>query len=362
MHTITEANEAAETATRAAVEAAVTMIVGLDVHATQITACWQRGGRIPQPAQKRSWDQLLEEVAKAKRCGYVVYSCYEAGPCGYGLHRRLTQLGAVNYVVAPQSWDERQRRVKTDRRDARLLCHRLGRYVAGDLEAFSVVRVPTPEQEQRRLLCRQRDTLVKERQRCEVRGHGLMLTQGIRGPASWWEPAVWADLRPELPGWLVPHLQRWGEQAQQLQSQIEHLTPQLEGLSVGQRVPKGLGAMSAAKLTAEILDWGRFTNRRQPASYTGLCPGEASSGQRRRQGSVTKHGNPRVRHLLVEAIWRMLQWQPDYPPLKKLRGTIGARARKRLAVAAARRLAVDLWRIYTGRNTPEELHLHMTTL
>lgn len=147
-----------------------------------------------------------------------------------------------------------------------------------------------------------------------------------------------------------------------MQKEIDLLTPRLEELSAGRRMPKGLGALTATLLEAEILDWARFTNRRQPGSYTGLCPSEDSSGARRRQGSVTKHGNPRVRCLLVEAVWRMLAWQPDYRPFHAVRTARGARTKKRAVVAAARRLAVDLWRIHTGRVTADKLGLKMVQL
>jgi transposase len=159
---------------------------------------------------------------------------------------------------------------------------------------------------------------------------------------------------------LREHVARWQGAAVRLEAELAELTPRIVAGGAGQPAPKGLGALSAALLQSEILEWSRFTNRRQPASYTGLCPSEDSSGTRRRQGSVTKHGNPRVRHLLVEAIWRMLAWQPAYPPLQKVRAAQGARARKRAVVAAARRLAVDLWRIHTGRRRPEELQLLMS--
>jgi transposase len=348
---------------RASGEPEVTVIkLGLDVHAEQITVCRQLDGQLPQPAQRRTWDQVLAQVRAHRARGQAVYTCYEAGPCGYGLHRQLTALGAVNVVVAPQCWDERGRRVKTDPRDARELCQRLDRYVRGNTAVFSVVRVPTPAQERVRALCRQRGLVLRERQRCELRGHGLMLAQGVRAPSQWWQDTAWRELAPQLPAWLAPHVERWRRHALRLEAELAELTPRIELLSTGQRAPKGLGALTAALLQAEVLDWARFTNRRQPASYTGLCPSEHSSGRRRRQGSVTKHGNPRVRHLLVEAIWRMLAWQPDYPPLQKVRAAAGARARKRAVVAAARRLAVDLWRLATGRGTPEQLHLHMTKL
>lgn len=275
--------------------------------------------------------------------------------------RQLTALGATNVVVAPQIWDERGRRVKTDRRDARELCQRLDRYLRGNLDVFTVVRVPTEAQEQFRALCRQRATLMKERQRCELRGHGMMLTAGYDAPSGWWRDEEWPQVREEAPAWLREHLERWQQQAVQLEAQVELLTPRIEAASAGMLVPKGLGALTNAILEAEIGDWGRFHNRRQPGSYTGLCPSEDSSNRRRRQGSVTKHGNPHVRHLLVEAAWRMLEWQPHYPPICKARA-LTKRARKRAIVAAARQLAVDLWRIRTGRCTGEQLKLLMVQL
>jgi transposase len=108
-----------------------------------------------------------------------------------------------------------------------------------------------------------------------------------------------------------------------------------------------------------VIDWNRFNNRRQVGSYTGLCPSEHSSGGSRRQGSINKHGNPRLRHALVEAVWRLLRLQPGWKRLAKLKDRLlaGARApvKKKLVVALARELAVDLWRLHTGRCTLEEL-------
>jgi transposase len=350
-----------QTLERAAEETAVIIKFGFDVHATQVTACRQWDGRLPQPAQQLTKEEVLRMVQEHVARGHRVYTCYEAGPCGYGLHRQLVQLGATNYVVAPQRWDERGQRVKTDRRDARELCQRLDRYVRGNTDVFTVVRVPTEQQERLRLLCRQRASLLKERQRCELRGHGLMLVHGFEAPRAWWSADEWRELAVQLPEWLREHLARWQKYAQQLEQQVEELTPRIAALSAGQAAPKGLGAMTNAILEVEIGDWGRFRNRRQPGSYTGLCPSEDSSNRRRRQGSVTKHGNPRIRHLLVEAAWRMLEWQPDYPPIKKARALQG-RLRKRAIVAAARQLAVDLWRLRTGRCTPEQLKLVMVEL
>jgi transposase len=344
---------------RASVETGVTVKLGLDVHAGQITVCRQDGGLVPKPAQRKSWAELLSWVEALVKANPPIYSCYEAGPCGYGLHRQLTGLGVTNYVVVPRRWDEEGQRVKTDARDALELCQRLDRYVAGNTKAFSVVRVPTPAQEQRRAVGRQRGSLLKERQRCVLRGHGLMLGQGIQAPPQWWEPKQWAWLKAELPEWLRAQVQVWQEQAEDLDGEVGRWSAQVEQQAAGQPIPKGVGALTAALLAGEILDWSRFQNRRQVGSYTGLCPSEHSSGRQRRQGGVSKHGNPRVRHQLVEACWRLLQWQPDYPPLKKLRATTGKRARKRAVVAAARRLAIDLWRINTGQCPAEKLGLQL---
>lgn len=333
--------------------------LGLDVHAADIVVCQQNDGQVPKPARRLTWPALLRWVEELVADGAQVHSCYEAGPCGYGLHRQLTALGVTNVVVVPQRWDEQGRRVKTDKRDARELCDRLDRFLRGNAKVFSVVVVPTPEQEQRRAVGRQRGALVKERQRCVVRGHGLMLGQGVQAPAGWWQPRDWLAWAPQLPAWLRPHVASWQQQAVQLDEQIAAWTVRVEAYGAEQVRPKGLGALTAGLLEMEILDWTRFTNRRQVASYTGLCPSEASSGQTRRQGGVTKHGNPRLRHQLVEAVWRLEKWQPAYPPLAKLRAAIGARARKRAAVAVARRLAIDLWRINTGQCPAEKLGLKL---
>ena len=331
---------------------------GLDVHKKHVTVCRQQGGLLPQPGQHLSWDRAIEWVTAHASEGEV-YSCYEAGPCGYGLHRRLGEAGVTNYVVAPQRWDERNRKVKTDKRDARELCQRLDRYVRGNTEAFATIHVPSVEQEQVRSLCRQRSTVVKERMRCELRGHGMMLCQGIDAPAHWWKPSVWTEFCESVPLWLQKNLLRWQKLALCLEVELKGLTRQVESLAKGSLQPKGLGALSAALIDAEIIDWNRFSNRAQVASYTGLCPSEASSGGKRKQGSVTKCGNPRVRHCLVEATWRMLGWQPLYPPFLKVRAATDKRTKKRATVAAARRLAVDLWRLRTGRCSAQELKLEL---
>ena len=104
------------------------ILLGLDVHAESITVVRQIDGGMPQPAQKFSWAGLLDWLRRQREQAEAVWSCYEAGPFGYGLHRRLEVLGVRNLVVCPQSWDELSTGVKTDKGDARALCVRLALY------------------------------------------------------------------------------------------------------------------------------------------------------------------------------------------------------------------------------------------
>jgi transposase len=119
--------------------------------------------------------------------------------------------------------------------------------------------------------------------------------------------------------------------------------------------------MTSVVIEREIGHWERFKNRRQVGSYTGLCPGEYSSGQTRHQCCVTKHGNPRLRAALVELAWRLVRFQPRYKPVVKWRAILAkgalasVAARKKAIVPVARQLAVDLWRIRTGRVSIETL-------
>jgi transposase len=335
--------------------------LGQDLHAATITVVVQLDGCAQQPAQKIATDNYVSWVQQLiqKYPGARIYSCYEAGPCGYWLHRKLTKLGVINYVVAPVAMNGRR---KNDKRDARALGEQLDRYVRGNKRAFSVVKVPEPEQEQDRALVRHRSALAKALARCSQQGRSLMLLQGLRVRGSWWGKRRWPELQKTLPAWLRDLLADFQVQAQLLHQQIQAVAARIAELAKAKNVdvPRGIGALTWLTLLLEVGDWKRFNNRREVASYTGLCAGEFSSGQSRREGSIDKQGNRRVRRALVEAVWRLLLWQPDYPPLERLRGAKGQRARKRAVVAVARRLAIDLWRLATGRTTREKVGLAAT--
>jgi transposase len=271
-------------------------------------------------------------------------------------------MGIECLVVAPRKWDQG---VKTDARDARELCSNLDRYLNGNRKALTVVHVPSPEEEQRRSFSRQRESLSEEFQRIQNMGtsHGRYYGQNV--PADWWKPKVFAQLREELPDFLIELLEPWQRVLEVLGRELKQATAREERTTAHLKMPLGLGALTASVLESEFLNYERFNNRDAVSSFTGLCPGEASSGGKRRQGSVTKQGNSAIRHFLLEAVWRMFNFQPDYKPIKKWRdkiakeGKLSAARKKKMAVAVARQFAVDWWRIRTGRAVPEDLGLEM---
>jgi transposase len=256
--------------------------------------------------------------------------------------------------------DEQNRRVKTDGLDAKALCLKLDRFVQGNRDALAIVRVPSEEEEQARAIHRQREQLVGARKRLEAQGRSLMVNHGLEPVQQWWKRNAFAKL--QVPAWMKELLGNSQPILLALQEKISALTVQLQAAAVCKQ-PRGLGQMTSVIIDREIGDWHRFNNRCQIASYTGLCPGEYSSGNTRLQSCVTKHGNPRLRAALVELSWRLVRFQPNYKPVVKWRQILAkgalatGAARKKAIVAVARQLAVDLWRMRTGRCKPEALGL-----
>lgn len=333
--------------------------LGLDVHAEWIVVVRIVDGAAPQPAQRFTWTKFLEWVKTQLGQAGEVHSCYEAGPFGYGLHRALSALGVKNHVVQAVSLDERHTGVKTDKTDARELALRLDRYVAGNTRAMAPVRVPTPEEESRRAQARQREQLKRETQRVAAMGRSLLLTQGYREQGGWWKKGRWQGLSRQLPGWLVEQLEVFRGILEVLEAKLVERTQALTEASAQPR-PKGMGPLSLETLDREVGDWGRFGNRRQVGSYMGLCGGVSSSGNTTRLLSITKHGNARMRTVLIEAAWRLVKWQPQCPLVRRWWKLLGSAkgprgARKKAIVAIARQLAVDLWRWRTGRESAAQL-------
>src|SRR5437899_1078609 len=331
--------------------------LGIDVHQDFYVVVEQVDGSNPKPPQRFQKQAFLHWAAKLRSQSAEVYAVYEACGFGFTLQRNLSALSIHCYVVCPQKLDEQNKRVKTDGLDAKALCLKLDRFVQGNRAALAIVRVPSEAEEQKRAIHRQREQLVKARKQLEAQGRSLMVNHGFEPVQQWWKRNAFVKL--QVPAWMKELLLNSQPILLGLQEKISALTIQLQSAAAPNQ-PRGLGKMTSVVIDREIGDWRRFNNRRQVGSYTGLCPGEYSSGNTRWQSCVTKHGNPRLRAALVELAWRLVRFQPNYKPVVKWRQILakgGANrtgpiatgaARKKAIVAVARQLAVDLWRVRTG--------------
>ncbi len=338
--------------------------IGLDVHAQFIVATRQFDGSKPQPPQKFRTADFLLWLKKQLQLAHQVVTCYEAGPTGFWLHRQITQLGVINHVVCPTCLDSRRKGVNTDQTDSTELHSRLDRYLAGNTKVFSVVRVPTLEEEQRRAVTRQRAQLRAHRLSLAAQGRTLMLLHGFRQSNQWWKKNLWPRLQAELPAWLVERLKVFHPLILSLEEGIKSLTA-----SIGEGAPKikplGMGELTHEVIDREVADWRRFKKAKQVGSYSGLTGGVSGSGQKVADLSITKAGNKRLRTALIELSWRLLIYQPDYWLVQKWKKVLlnpkaHTRRRKQLIVAFARQLLIDLWKWKTGKATPESLGWKMT--
>ena len=340
--------------------------LGVDAHADSYKVVRQIENGPLQPAQGMSFKKFLLWAEKQRGLAKRVVVCYEAGTFGFHPARCLKELGIECLVMVPIKLDEGNTRVTTDRLDARRIAVRLDRYLCGDQEALNLVRIPSPAEEEQRDLGRQRQALLKDLKRYADRGRAYLRRQGLRVKGRWWQGAQWQMLQGQLSEGQQAYLQPWREmitKATEILDQVHaRLIAQAEKhvQARGIVLPAWLGLLSYELLRLEVCDWQRFHNRRQVASLTGLCASESSSGQSRQRGAVTKHGNPVMRWVLLEMAWRMVRYQPGCHAVRKwqkeLAASRGNRSRrKKIIVAIARQLAIDLWRVATGQCTFEKL-------
>jgi transposase len=328
--------------------------LGLDVHLDFTMAVGQTGHGALQAPRKFTREQLVAQVIKWVAAGYQVFCVQESCGFGFTLHRELVAAGAQSFLITPLALNGAR---KTDKLDARALCQRLSRWLDGDRHELSPIRIPSRAEQQRREGTRRRKFLGRLIRMLANRGHGQVaeyLHEPL--PSRWWGARNWKKLAALEP-WVLAQLTCLRELILQLEAQMEALEAELVARVKDQELPKGLGEVTTVTLDGEVCDWGRFFNRKQIGSYTGCCPGEHSSGGKRRLGSIDRMGNGRVRTLLVEAVHRFLRWQPQWKAALrfKARLTDGKALKKKIIVALARLLAIDLWRWRTGRATLADL-------
>lgn len=317
--------------------------------------------------------ELLKLFAELKRKAeartgrsYPIITLQEAGLDGFWLHRVLQQEGIESHVVDPASiaTPRRQRRAKTDRLDGETLLRALLAYKRGEPRVCAMVAAPSPEEEDRRRLCRERRTLIDERIVHSNRIKGLLFAQGISdyGPLRRDRRARLEALRTGdgrvLPSHLKAQISRELDRLELLLDQIKAVEAEQDALLAAASKPagkaaapepvrmllalKGMGANFAAVLWSEAF-YRQFANRRQLAAYAGLAPTPWRSGGIAREQGVSKAGNPRLRTTMIQLAWLWLRHQGQSALAHWFQAN-SKRGRKSAIVALARKLLVALWK------------------
>jgi transposase len=336
--------------------------IAIDMHLRSYRVVRQFDHSAPQPAQKFEPEAFYRWLGKQQRMAQRVVVCYEAGCFGYVAARRMRAMGVEVLVIAPQNWDEQRKQQVNDRLDATVMCRRLSDHLDGHQKALSVVYIPTPKEEAERAQARMREQLRQQIRRMQAMGRSLLLLQGIAVRGRWWTARVWPELCQQAPPWVREHLAIWKHLIEQIEPHAVKLEAKLRAAADQGRLLRGEGELTQQLLERELINPRRFGNPRKVGNYFGLCPRESTTGDDRRLGSITKHGNPRLRKLIIEAAWRVVAYQPGYVGARKFLPVLsdpksGSGARKKAIVAVARHLAVDLWRIALHRRSAEQLGL-----
>ena len=299
---------------------------------------------------------------------YRIITIQEAGLDGFWLHRVLQQEGIESHVVDPASiaTPRRRRRAKTDRLDGETLLRALLAYKRGEPRVCAMVVAPSPEEEDRRRLCRERRTLIGERITHVNRIKGLLFAQGIsdyaplrRDRRARLEALRTGDGRV-LPSHVKAQISRELDRLELLLGQIKAVEAEQDALlaEAGQpaaaNVPapvtmllalKAMGANFAAVLWSEAF-YRSFANRRQVAAYAGLAATPWQSGGIRHEQGVSKAGNPRLRTTMIQLAWLWIRHQGQ-SALTRWFKQRSPQGRKRAIVALARKLLVALWKYVT---------------
>lgn len=323
-------------------------------------------------ALEREIELARQRFGLAAGCG--VASCYEAGRDGFWLHRYLVSQGILNQVVDSSSIEvnRRSRRAKTDRLDALKLLGMLIRYERGERKVWSVVRVPSVQEEDNRQPARELDTLKQERTRHRNRIGSLLATVGVSSKVGRQflkelEAVRQWDGQP-LPAGLLARLHREWERLEGVQQQIRVLEKQREEASQVQTPTvtektaqqllrlRGIGGNSAWLYATEFFGWRQFRNRREVGSLAGLTPMPYHSGDSTHEQGISKSGNGRLRRMCIEIAWAWLRFQPHSTLslwFQQRYGPGNRRNRRVGIVALARKLLVSLWR-YLETGVPPE--------
>ncbi len=326
-----------------------------------------RGGDVSRLLER--FLQLREKARARTGKVFPLVVIQEAGLDGFWIDRVLQNEGIESHVVDPASiaTSRRRRRAKTDKIDGETLVRSLLAYKRGEPRVCSMVKAPTPEEEDQRRLCRERKVLTAERVLHVNRIKGLLFCQGIcgyeplrRDRRDRLEELQTGDGRP-LPKHLKAQVERELDRLELLLEQLKTVEGERDALLAAAKTAmpapaamlldiRGIGPEFAAVLWSEGL-FRHFDNRRQVAAYAGLAPTPWQSGAVDREQGVSKAGNPRLRTTLIQLAWLWLRNQPRsaltiwfHERVLRNRG----RLRKTTIVALARKLLVALWKYVTA--------------
>ncbi|TIP69171.1 IS110 family transposase, partial [Mesorhizobium sp.] len=301
--------------------------------------------------------------ARTGKC-FPIIVVQEAGLDGFWIHRVLQAEGIESHVVDPASiaTSRRRRRAKTDKIDGEALVRALLAYKRGEPRVCAMLRVPTPEEEDRRRLSRERKALTNERTRHVNRIKGLLFAQGVSGyeplrrdRRRCLEALKTGDGRP-LPDHLKQQIDRELERLELLMEQIKAVEAERDAMLATEQSAspapamlldlKGIGQEFAAVLWTEGLS-RHYDNRRQLAAYAGLAATPWQSGSVSHDQGVSKSGNPRLRTTLIQLAWLWLRHQSQSALSLWFKERVkqnGGRLKKATIVALARKLLVALWK------------------
>jgi transposase len=327
-------------------------------------------------------DLLTRQRAKAERQSgqpVRIVTIYEAGLDGFWLHRWLCEREIESHVVdaASIAAPRRKRKAKSDGIDGETLLRTLAAWCRHEPRVCSMVVPPTPEEEDRRRVSRERARLVGERTALTNRIKGLLINQGIAGfmPLKRDRHARLAALctgdgRP-LPDRLKAEISRMLERLELVLRQISQVEAERDAMLAEARQSDpaspiallmtlgGIGPEISSGLGLECFTRS-FANRRQVASFVGLAPTPWRSGGIQHEQGISKAGRPGLRKLMIEAAWLWLRYQPDSALsawFNARAGNAKGRERRIAVVALARKLLVALWRFVTQGVVPEGARL-----
>jgi len=342
---------------------------------------FSNGSKVRQiSTDARDLNELQVQIFRAKkRFGLNedsrVMSCYEAGREGFWLHRYLLSVGIGNLVVDSSSIEvnRRKRRAKTDRIDAGKLLGMLMRYHGGEKKAWSVVRVPSEEEEDGMNLGRELEALKKERTMHSNRIKGLLIQQGIvikrlnvkrflselEGCRTWDDKELPVDFKSRI----VREHQRLRIVDEQMRVVKKERKKRVESgdkacyRQVAQLMKlQGIGPENSWDFVMEFFSWRDFRNRKEVGALAGLTPTPYDSGTSLREQGISKAGSGRIRTRSVESAWCWLRFQPQSKLSKwfnKRFAQGGKRMRRIGIVAVARKLLIELWRYLKYGTVPE---------